>query len=95
MRLSTAVVRRLTESTRDAYSADRYRSWRACAAFLLRRGMTEREAEAVLRSKHMRWAADATSFTGRVSTKALERYLERYPISQKELASLVADTFSS
>jgi hypothetical protein len=95
MPAATAVIDRLAERTLDAYSADRYRSWRACAAILLRRGMTEREAEAVLRSKHMRWAADEASISSRrVSSAALERYLAKYPISKKELASLVAGTFS-
>jgi hypothetical protein len=41
------------------YSADRYRSWPAVAEALLREGFTPREAEAIMRSKHTRWAADA------------------------------------
>lgn len=42
----------------DAYSFDRYESWTAVAAALLRHGLDERQAEAVMRSKWMRWAAD-------------------------------------
>lgn len=49
---------KLAERTSDAYSADRYLSWTACAALLLGRGFSEDEAEAILRSKWMRWAAD-------------------------------------
>ncbi len=40
------------------YSADRYRSWASVAYALLNLGLNEREAEAVMRSKHTRWAAD-------------------------------------
>ena len=41
------------------YSADRYRSWASVAYHLLKMGLDEREAEAVMRSKWTRWAADA------------------------------------
>lgn len=48
----------LAERTRDAYSVDRYVSWSACAEMILLLGYSEDEAEAILRSKWMRWAAD-------------------------------------
>jgi hypothetical protein len=50
---------RLAALTADAYSYDRYRSWRSCARMLLTAGYGEPEAEAILRSKWTRWAADA------------------------------------
>lgn len=46
--------------TADAYSADRYGAeWPKVAAALLRDGWTPRQAEAIMRSKWARWAADA------------------------------------
>lgn len=47
--------------TEDAYSFSRYApgQWHVAAAMLLRRGYSEQETEAVLRSKWTRWAADA------------------------------------
>lgn len=54
------LYREIAARTEDAYSADRYGSneWAACAMLLLERGYSEIETEWVLRSKHMRWAAD-------------------------------------
>lgn len=47
----------------DAYSADRYASWSEVARILLKMGFTEAEAEAVMRSKITRWAADSAEFS--------------------------------
>jgi hypothetical protein len=89
-----AAIDALAERSSDAYSFDRYDSWRACAALLLRRGHTEREAEAVLRSKHMRWAGDASNARyGRVTSADLARYIARYKGWEREVADLVAGTF--
>lgn len=74
----TTPAQALAAKTADAYSAARYASWPACAAYLLRAGFSEREAEAILRSKHTRWAADESRARyGRVSARDLQRYLER------------------
>jgi hypothetical protein len=54
-------ARVLAGETLDAYSANRYRSWTACARFLLEEGWSEKQAEAILRSKVMRWAADRSA----------------------------------
>ena len=56
----TPAAKKLAVKTSDAYSADRYgcTCWIKCAALLLANGFTEEEAEAQLRSKNMRWAAD-------------------------------------
>jgi len=72
---STAIT--LAHSTADAYSADRYGAmrWEACAFMLLSRGMTVAEAEAVLRSKWTRWAADQAK-SGRPSAKALAEFID-------------------
>lgn len=50
----------LAAETADAYSAHRYRSWRAVCAALLAR-YTYKQAEEILRSKFTRWAADASA----------------------------------
>lgn len=83
----------LATRTQDAYSADRYRSWAACALALSQ--YDERTAEAILRSKHMRWAADEDGAEyGRVTSSALVRYMAKYPkeFTPAKLAALVAGT---
>lgn len=88
----------LADRARDngAYSAARYgEAWVGCAALLLGR-MNDAEAEAVLRSKHMRYAADefgASDDSGTV--EALEAYMAKYPKSftPAALAELVEGTF--
>jgi len=53
-----AGYKHLAEKTVDAYSADRYASWENVAKLLLRHGYSERQAEAIMRSKWARWAGD-------------------------------------
>jgi len=60
-KVTAAQAQALAERTADAYSCDRYVSWKACAAVLLRRGYTDRQAATILRSRIMRWAVDASS----------------------------------
>lgn len=50
----------IAEITNDAWSAGNYPSgqWAKCAQELLDRGLDADEAEAFLRSKHMRWCYD-------------------------------------
>ena len=61
----------------DAYSADRYRSWAACADTVLALGFDEYETEALLRSKITRWAADNAPHTyGRVPARVIRTYIE-------------------
>jgi hypothetical protein len=70
----TAVAERCS----DAYSADRFSSWTACAKVCLARGYSVWETEDILRSKMTRWAADASDARyGRVPAKALATYLDR------------------
>lgn len=69
----------IAQRTQDAYSFDRYgeRGWRACALMLARRGYTDRQIEALLRSKVTRWASDNSNARyGRVSSIDLARYLD-------------------
>lgn len=96
----------LAEKTSDAYSADAFgNSWTATCAMLLRRGYTEREAEAILRSKWTRWARDMDSkYEG--NSKTLERFLDHRPAAgrpsmfksdadlARQVAELVAETFA-
>ena len=68
----------LARKTCDAYSVFRYRSWPNVARLLLKQGFTDDQAETIMRSKWMRWAAD--QYNGRygdVPAKALLPYLER------------------
>ena len=63
----------------DAYSYDRYANWTAVAHLLLDLGLTENQAEAVMRSKWTRWAADQSDAAyGQVPAKALNRFLVSY-----------------
>lgn len=78
-----------------AYSYGRYNdaAWKANAEFLAARGLDARQIEAVLRSKHMRWAADLLG--DEHLDHAMERYLQEYPreLNERELAQLVESTF--
>jgi hypothetical protein len=66
--------------TRDAYSVDRYASWQAVAAALLRRNYTPVAVEALLRSKITRWAADYSKAPrGRATSADVLRCLDRNP----------------
>lgn len=86
----------LAEKTSDAYSYDRYASWGACAAILLRRGFSEKEAEAILRSKWTRWAADSSEKPyGRATSNDLASFLDRggFVPGHARVTELVAGTF--
>ena len=95
-------VRALSERTADAYSWDNYEGhrWPAAIAMLVRRGYSDREVEAIMRSKWTRWAADMASSRrsyryGRTSSMDLARFLDTMPADQREaqVALLVAGTF--
>jgi len=88
--------RALAERTEDAYSYSTYgrNSWAECYALLRRRGYTEREAEAIMRSKWSRWAADGRQGP-HPTFKDLERFLDdpRNKCTRAAVAELVAGTF--
>ncbi len=76
----TQQARKLAERCADAYSADRYRSWSHVAFELLKMGLTEQEAEAVMRSKWTRWAADVSGQAyGRVQARWALAYTKNQP----------------
>lgn len=74
----TETAAQIAERTADAYMADAYgeTEWESCAQELLNRGLTSDEAEAVLRSKAMRWADDG-AVTPEPSADAFRHYLDR------------------
>ena len=73
-------AKKLAERTKDAWSIRYYTSWVGVAKALLQRGYTPIAAEAILRSKLTRWAADASAAPhGRVPVRDLLRYLDRFP----------------
>ncbi len=80
----------LAARTDDAYSADRYSSWREVALAVLSLGYTDAQGEAILRSKITRWAADASDdCEGSVSADAGLRYL-----SDERNAEIVAEVLA-
>ena len=86
----------LGEQTANAYSFNRYANWDAVIVMLRRHGLTDREVEAVLRSKWTRWAADASKARyGRATSRDLERFIETSKgCGWKDVAKLTAETFA-
>lgn len=75
--------------TKDAYSRDRYYSWRQCIVVLIERGYSDVECEAILKSKILRWASDRRNQPhGRASSMDLLRYMDRF-VSASEIKDLV------
>lgn len=69
---NVSLAKQIADRTQDAYCYDRYRSFKVCAKAILDLGYTERETEAILRSKWMRWAADVQGGKyGQVPAKAI------------------------
>lgn len=96
--MTSTAAKALAIKTQDAYMAGAYgtEEWTACAAFLLEQGMTSRQAEAVLLSKHMRWADDG-SVADRPTAAGFRHYAAQ-PFATRELqgrqlAKLVKETF--
>lgn len=87
----------LAERTADAYSADRFNSWIALCRMLGNRGFNVFEAEAILRSKHTRWAREELGEGAgkRNTSHTLARYLDKHSIVPdcKECNELVLGTF--
>lgn len=91
----------LAARTNDAYSFDAYGpdGWTNAAMMLLDRGYTEREAEAILRSKWTRWAGDVspTGSYGAFNGTDLAMFLDdrRNRCTAEAVSVLVAETFES
>jgi hypothetical protein len=90
-------AQRVAERCDDAFSFDRYLSWRGCATAVLALGFNEQETEAVLRSKFTRWAADSSDKSYGYATGAdLSRWMQKtYPGEKlkKEVEQLTRETF--
>jgi len=90
-------IAQLEEATEMAYSFDRYSrgGWRQCLRLLRSMSLNDKEIQAVMRSKHMRWAGDMDSERryGHHNSMTLKNYLQRRPISPAELKELVTGTF--
>lgn len=69
-------VARMEEVTSDAYSANLYTSWPAVCRVLKVRGFEVREAEAILRSRWVRWASDGRKGSARPTSTAMANYLD-------------------
>ena len=70
----------IAKQTSDAYSFDRYGidEWTGIAHFLLSMDVSPEVTEWVLRSKHMRWAADhMPEFDEKVGLEGFEHYVKR------------------
>lgn len=84
-------------ANQGGYSADRYRDWAGVARMLLRRGYTDQEAEAIMRSKWTRWAADMSGQAyGRVTTSALAKFLDdpKQKCTKEEVVKMTVETFA-
>lgn len=83
-------------ASQGGYSQDRYASWEDVAQALLDEGYSEKEAEAIMRSKWTRWAADHSGQKyGRVTTFAITSYLDNngYKPGDEKVTELVDMTF--
>jgi hypothetical protein len=78
--MGIGLARELADKTSDAYSFSRYGmdSWTEIASLMLDQGSSEDVVEWVLRSKHMRWAADhMPDFNEEIGLAGFEYYLKR------------------
>jgi hypothetical protein len=74
-----AIARTVAAACEDAYSFDRYRSWPAVSEAFLKAGLDPLQAEAMMRSKHTRWAADASNRAyGRATSTDITKYITKY-----------------
>ncbi len=81
MNAHQARIQRLTDATSDAYSYDRYASWRGVVQALARRNFNDQQIEAIRRY-------------GRATSTDLLRLLDaQRNFEQEELDDLVAGTF--
>lgn len=91
-----SIAKEIAGRSSDAYSFGRYKSWESCALALLKRGYTNKEVEAILRSKWMRWAGDSSSKTyGKYTSGDILRWIDdpRNRIDQEEVRQLTLETF--
>ena len=85
---------RVARKTCDAYSRDSYASleWYKLADWLLEQGLTEAEAETILRSKLTRWAGDSAPEEREWGEYKAEDFISLWADSLKqELANILAE----
>jgi hypothetical protein len=93
--MSNSDQRRIAQATSDAYSFNRYKSWEACVAVLALLHFGPKSMEAILRSTHMRHAADASGKPdGQANSSDLKRYIEKNPkfFTPMDLVELINQT---
>ncbi len=91
----------IAESTQDAYSFDRYgeSAWLACCKMLSQRGYTDKQIEAIMRSKWMRWCGDMSGKAyGKVTSKDLAYWLDscgdkNRPVTLNDVEQITLETF--
>lgn len=83
----------LAKNTKDAYSFSRYgkAQWLACATLLAARGYSYEQADAVLRSKIMRYAADNAARYNRATVNHLADCLDNRMGGPESLAEYISD----
>lgn len=90
-------VKQFAEELSTAYSTANYAGgWSASIKMLRRRGYTDQQIEAIIRSKWTRWAGDASNkMYGKVTSADLARFLDdpRNEISPARVDELVRETF--
>lgn len=89
-------AKEIADKSSDAYSSGRYVSWYGCALSLLKRGYSDKEVEAILRSKWMRWAGDSSDKPfGRYTSGDIIRFIDdpRNRIDKEEVRRLTEETF--
>lgn len=82
----TQIAAEVAEQCEDAWSYDRYSSWKGAAMACLKRGFTAEQTEEILRSKLTRWAADQAADRGHGYGRATGADLGRFLDSQENLA---------
>lgn len=87
-------VAAFAEQLADAYSSDRYRNgWSASIKALRAFGCTDKQIEAVIRSKWTRWAADHSNKPDWASSRDLMRFVQSFKNPMKEIESLTTEHF--
>jgi len=89
MKATTKKTDRAALNTQHAYCALHYTNWFACAALLGRLGFTQRETEAILLSKWMRWASDQRPHNRRPTSGDLARFMVGIKPGSPEVAELL------
>lgn len=99
-----SLVDSIDQATSTAYMRDDYgTSWKQCIRLLLTYGLSPKQVEAILLSKHMRWADDSEGKGNgnKTNSAAFERYLTSWMMVkgaqawQVEIEQLTSETFGA